>query len=309
MRVQVTRTLSKSREFLRLTKLPGLHGLVICSMVLVSCQKVKFSTPPLAREVALVSPTPTPSPSPKPSATPWIPKVTQAQTPPPIAIVTPAPIVQDPIVKLNLLRFEADSWFKVCFWVTVDGVPQEKAFLGCNKGGQLIGGTKSIELDLSRPVVPGATPKPVCTQLGLKAAVFKNTQNCVAPDDCKDETYAKEPSYVRMTNMAAGPGLTPPMHPFITRTLGDGSVLDSRILMTPELERAEADWKQAKTPASTRVVRIFFEDQTDDSFAKAMAQNTDWKSIGMDFNDIVFDFEVPTDVAFGFDLTPNRCSK
>lgn len=273
--------------------------MAVSAVVLVSCQKVKFSAPPLVREAAVVQPSPVPSA--KPSPTPWIPQVPQVQT--------PAPVVHDPIVKLNLLRFEEDSWFKVCFWVTVDGVAQEKAFLGCNKGPQLLGGTKAVELNLAGPASAGATPMPTCAQLGLKAAVFKNTQNCVKPDDCKDETYSKESSYVRMTNMAAGPGLNPAMNPFITRVLGDGSALDSRIVMTPELERAENEWMQAKAPEGMRIVRIFFEDQTDDSFAKAVARDTDWKSIGMDFNDIVFDFEIPTNVAFGFDLTPSRCTK
>lgn len=237
-----------------------------------------------------------------------------AKTEPPRKEGPPSPVKNDdpelkpPSIPVSLLRFEDDSWFKVCFWITRDGQSSDSSFIGCNKGPRLLGEIKKVEL----PQQAAGKSASACSMIGIKAEVYLNTENCVSETSCLDESYAKVPSYTRTTSMPAGPGLTPAMHPFLLRVGGDGAPLDGRVVLTPEMRKAEDEWAAAygsgPVAQAPRVVRIIFEDQTDASMQRGLEPGANLLALGLDFNDVLFDLELPADPAtYGFEGTGLQC--
>lgn len=277
------------------------------------CQKVSFRSPPLGAKSPEVAPETPVAGAPVPvvqrldTAAPPPPPGPQTEPPAPIPGPDPKPSVKPPL-RADFLRFETDSWFKVCFWVTLDGKSSEQTFIGCNKGPKLIGSVPSI--DLSNAGTLQSADK--CHMVGVKAEVYRNTENCLAPTDCQDATYGTTASFTRSTKAPAGPGLQPAMAPFIVRLGGDGSFLDPRVGVTPELRKAEDEWNatfnSGKVPTDKKVVRVFFEDQADEGFAQALAPGSNWRQLGIDFNDAVFDISLPADGEFGFEGTSLACN-
>jgi hypothetical protein len=290
---------------------------VIFALALAACQQVNFRSPALKQSAEPKEQQPSPeqpvSPSapkdtaPKPQTVSSAGQGSGSLLPRPQPPTPPQDPAKPEALRVGVLRFEQDSWFKVCFWLTRDGQSSDSSFIGCNKGDKLLGTIRDVELP---PASTGSgAPPSACSNLGVKAEVYRNTENCNAPGTCADASYPKTASFVRTTAMAAGPGLQPAMHPFLVRVGGDGATLDSRVVLTPELRRSEEEWASifAKgAPAGmTRIVRVIFEDQTDDSFALSQQPTADWQRLGLDFNDVVFDLELRQ--SFGFERTSLAC--
>ncbi len=180
--------------------------IVVCA-TLLGCQKVGFVDVSVPRPEVTVPPTPSAQPvSPEPE--------------PPAVPVPQAVKVIPQALQVGILRFEADSWFKSCFWLTIDGEHSDSTFLGCNKGAQLLGQNITVEIPQT-DTSEGSHSK--CRMLGFRAEVYRNTENCDRPGSCSSETYAAQPSHVQSTSPVQGRSA------FIVQIQGKTASMDARI--------------------------------------------------------------------------------
>lgn len=252
-------------------------------LVVSGCQKTNFAEVPRL-PVDIAAPTAPPAaPVPSPTAVP----VAQLADPPP------------PQLKLNVLRFENESWYKTCFWMTVDGKFSDATALGCNKGAPLLGQTSQVNIpdqDAGKVSTPG------CRMLGIRAEVFKNTENCTDEQACAPESYSSEATYVRTTSQQERPTA------FIVQVQGQNAGVDSRVSFNGSFLKDHLEWSRQPTVQFVQQIRVFFEDQSAEVLQAAFGPGGSPSDSGVDYNDVIFDISLTASQSLGFESTPLACA-
>ena len=202
--------------------------------------------------------------------------------------VPPPPPSPTPVfLELNIRNLRPDAWWRTCLYVSVNGADDKAQRLGCSKGDGAIVANTAVRIE--------ANPH-ACNTLRFFVNVHQNPvgTKCVKEKPCVTE---ESPTCQRVSARQAD-------RPFFV-------FIDALELMTlpPKVKVKDVEilkgnkelYEKARAnPTGSKIVRMFFEDQSNANLAKygdALKSKDDKTRVmapdvtGIDFNDFVIDVD------------------
>ncbi len=186
-------------------------------------------------------------------------------------------------LELTVIQTDHESWWKNCLWAAVDG-NQDWTPVACNKDLAANG----------RKVFLLADAAPACNKVQLFVETYHNQGNvcnlrmqqglpCEGPyapqgkmDYSRNPAFPHESLFFRFYDRHGIKSPDPLIKPNEGWVLGDVNALS----------KAMSDYR---ADGRNKWLRVFFEDQPRENLDKVVAGSGQWKRLGIDFNDYVFD--------------------